>query len=233
MLASLGEYIYFEEEDRLSVELYVGGTIRTELAGIPVTVRQDSSYTSEGRVQFTIDPESPGSFTFALRMPDWCEQARVTVNGEMQEYAAGDEDGYITLERIWQAGDQVEVWFAMPVKAMESHPLVRQTFGKAALQRGPFVYCLEEADNGKGLYQLRLSGVDSHECEASNWIPGGVKLISVPGYRLVPGEQWRDGLYRPSTSQRTESIKLSFIPYFAWANRGVGEMSVWVSTKMV
>lgn len=228
LLASLGEYIYVQEENRLSVELYIGGMIQTELNGIPITIRQESSYTSEGRTRFIVDPESPGVFTLALRMPDWCEEAKITVNGEMQDYLTGDVEGYIVLERSWQAGDTVEAWFAMPVKEMESHPLVRQTFGKTALQRGPFVYCLEEADNGKRLYQLRLSGEDRYNIGTTQWIPGGVKVITAGGYRLKPETEWGDGLYRPGSPQTAEAAELSFIPYFAWANRGVGEMSVWV-----
>lgn len=231
LIASLGEYIFVEEENRLSVELYIGSSLQTELAGIPVTVRQESYYTSESRVQITIDPESPALFTLALRMPDWCEQADVTVNGVIFNYQSGDDEGYITLERVWDIGDTVEICFAMPVQAMESHPLVRQSFGKTALQRGPFVYCLEEADNGKRLYQLRLYPSEGYQIEASNWIPGGVKHISAPGCRLKPEGEWEGSLYHPAKAQTTEAVTLSFIPYFAWANRGIGEMSVWVGTE--
>lgn len=228
LLASLGEYIYTVSDDTVYVELYIGGTTEVVVAGNTVRMEQHSDYVSEGHVRFVMTPETSGEFTLALRMPNWCEEAEVTIGSQSRTFYDGGMDGYIRLTREWHRGDTVELSFSMPVKRMSSHPLVRQTFSKVALQRGPFVYCMEEADNGKRLYQLRLKD----ECEFSlgenKEFPVGVKTISVVGQRLKPEHEWNDELYHGNSRWILEDAELKFIPYFTWANRGVGEMSVWI-----
>ncbi|WP_040951928.1 glycoside hydrolase family 127 protein [Gorillibacterium massiliense] len=232
LLASLGEYIYSVQEDTLYADLYIGGQAKMVVAGKPVTIEQTSHYATDGRVRFDVTPEQPAEFTLALRMPDWCDEVEITVCGEKLILTSADPDGYIRLTRKWKSGDIVDLVFAMPVKRMSGHPLIRQTFSKVALQRGPFIYCLEEADNGKRLYQLRLTADHDYSLADQTGIPDGVKTIEVSGSRLKSVADWSHTLYSGDSSWAREEAKLTFIPYFAWANRGVGEMSVWVGEEV-
>jgi len=228
LLASLGEYIYTVQDDALYVELYIGSGVEANFSGISVTVSQQSDYVKDGRTSFAVACDRPVAFTLALRMPEWCEQAWISVDGEKQAFAQGDPDGYIRLNREWKFGDRVEVSFALTVKRMKSHPLVRQTFSKVAIQRGPFVYCLEEADNGKRLYQLRLPANSSFSPRENPLLPQGVHTLHAAGRRMKTAEDWRSSLYRDDSDWTEEEVPLTFVPYFAWANRGAGEMSVWI-----
>jgi len=191
-------------------------------------MEQQSQYISDGKSKFIITPEQTCEFTLALRMPEWCDQADVTVDGVSKTYFAGDKNGYIVLAREWKTGDEVEISFSMPVQIMKSHPQVRQTFSKVALQRGPFVYCMEQVDNGKALYQLQLPRKTEFTISEQVGSPGGVKVIQAAGQRMKPTEEWADELYRSDSRWRMEQVNLKFIPYFTWANRGVGEMTVWI-----
>lgn len=228
LLASLGQYIYTVHDSKVFVQLYVGGQLEAAINGTTIRIEQQSQYVSDGKSKFIITPEHTSLFTLALRMPDWCDRAEVTVGGVSKTYYAGDKNGYIELTREWQSGDEVEISFSMPVRMMKSHPLVRQTFTKVALQRGPFVYCMEEVDNGQGLYQLQLPRKTDFTISEQVGSPGGVKVIRAPGQRRKPEAEWADELYRSNSRWSMDQVELKFIPYFTWANRGVGEMSVWI-----
>ncbi|MNI65447.1 Non-reducing end beta-L-arabinofuranosidase [compost metagenome] len=163
-------------------------------------------------------------------MPDWCDRVEAEIDGKTVVFTSGDEAGYIYLDRVWQPGEQVELCFNMPVLRMKGHPNVRHVFGKVALQRGPFVYCLEEADNGAGLYQLRLPVESEFEVVRDDSLRKGLNIIQAAGERCVPNEAagWSNHLYQSHSQWHNEHTTLKFIPYFTWANRGLGEMSVWV-----
>ncbi|WP_058303631.1 glycoside hydrolase family 127 protein [Gorillibacterium timonense] len=228
LLASLGEYIFTLQDDALYVELYIGARTRVELGGQMVDVELHSDYVSEGKVRLVVNPERNGEFTLALRMPEWTDRVDILAGGETESVTCAGEDGYIRLTRKWHPGDTVELTFSMPVRRMKSHPLVRQTYSKVALQRGPFVYCLEEADNGKRLYQLRLKEDGEYTLGEEEEFPKGVKTLQTAGYRVSSEGKWTNRLYQSDTGYVCEPVDLKLIPYFAWANRGIGEMSVWI-----
>ncbi|RUT45270.1 glycoside hydrolase family 127 protein [Paenibacillus anaericanus] len=232
LLASLGDYVYTMQDGTVYVQLYIGSELNTEVNGKLIKLEQHSKYTSDGEVNFRIRTEEALRFTLALRMPDWCDRVEVTVGGEWHEFKQGDQDGYIRLNRVWEPGEEINVVFSMPVLRMKAHPLVRQTFGKVALQRGPFVYCLEEADNGAELYQLKLPRNSTFEVKRDDRIHEGLNVIHVNGERWMAAENWQEHLYRSDSNWIMESTQLKFIPYFTWANRGLGEMSVWVEEAL-
>ncbi|MCI9072369.1 MAG: glycoside hydrolase family 127 protein [Lachnospiraceae bacterium] len=139
-------------------------------------------------------------------------------------------DGYLYLDGAWSDGDEVLLEMEMPVRILESDPRVRENMGKVALARGPIVYCLEEADNGKDLHLCRvdLPGWDENhiETEMTEELGHPMTVLKVPGKRLTVAES--DELYHPVGPVRERDVTLRMIPYYAWNNRGEGEMSVWV-----
>ncbi|MNO17869.1 Non-reducing end beta-L-arabinofuranosidase [compost metagenome] len=230
LLASLGEYVYTVKDNTVYTQLYIGGELTLDLNGQSVRLEQESSYVTDGKVSFRIQADEVASFRLALRMPDWCDRVEAEIDGKTVVFTSGDEAGYIYLDRVWQPGEQVELCFNMPVLRMKGHPNVRHVFGKVALQRGPFVYCLEEADNGAGLYQLRLPVESEFEVVRDDSLRKGLNIIQAAGERCVPNEAagWSNHLYQSHSQWHNEHTTLKFIPYFTWANRGLGEMSVWV-----
>lgn len=154
------------------------------------------------------------------------------------------KDGYLYLTGIWQDGDSIELEFPMPVRAVESHEKVRENLGKAALMRGPICYCIEEADNGKDLHLLSVSSDILKQINKQtrlmpyNDLGHELTLLKVPGIRKTdfllqeenPDDKQEDEpLYHLFGRSRREDCELTFIPYYAWNNRGEGEMLVWFS----
>ncbi|QDH23887.1 glycoside hydrolase family 127 protein [Saccharibacillus brassicae] len=230
LLASLGQYIYTVQDHTVYANLYISGESKLELGGQAFVLHQQSNYPWDGDIRFTVEAETPVTFELALRIPNWCEHPALSINGVKVPFDGRIHAGYVKLEREWQAGDSVELALPMTVARMKGHPLVRQTAGKTALQRGPLVYCLEEADNGANLHQVLLPPQAAFEVKEDDTSFGRIPFITAAGLRRDP-DSWGEELYRRDTAQQEVETQLKFIPYFAWANRGEGEMRVWVDEK--
>ena len=135
------------------------------------------------------------------------------------------EKGYVYLENGIRAGDEIHLLFIMAEGLIQANPKVRADAGKAAIQRGPVVYCLEEEDNGSNLSAIRLE-TDCGLQIAGTVLPGGIPAITAKGYRTEE-DGWAAELYRPYIRQENE-VTVKAVPYFLWGNREPGEMLVWV-----
>ena len=137
--------------------------------------------------------------------------------------------GYLSLSRTWNPGDRLELTLEMPVSFLSANPRIYEDAGKTAVSRGPLIYCLEEPDNGKNLHLLRLGEVRPEDCRIE-WKPeklGGIMEIRTPGFRESDAG-WGDTLYSTGKPITSSSVSLTWIPYYAWANREPGEMRVWI-----
>lgn len=227
LLASLGQYIYSVKDDTIYTHLYVGGEAVVQMKGQNIKLKQQNNFPWEGRVTFEVIPERNNECALALRIPDWVEWKMVTLFVNDEHFPVAIVNGYAVIRRNWSPGDRIELNLPMNVVRMKGHPLLRDTVGKIALQRGPLVYCLEEADNGKNLHQLQLLSSSEAVSIFDPTILDGVQVIRMDARRLSM-EGWGNKLYRGDLSKTYDPAQVTFIPYFAWANRGEGEMSVWV-----
>ena len=226
LFASLGQYIYAQNDHEMVVHLYIQGSATFQIAGQNVRLRQQTRYPWEGSVMLQLDMEQPATFGLRLRIPGWCHSAKLSVNGEPIELASRMECGYVKLERLWHPSDRVQLDLDMPVEQVYAHPDVRQDSGQIALQRGPLVYCLEAADHSVPLQRIvmpREATLSSH-FEAD--LLGGVTVITGEGL-AADTTGWENALYRKQGPD-LKPCALTAIPYYAWDNRQPGQMRVWL-----
>ena len=227
LVSSLEDYIYSCAGRDLYVHLYVGGSLNTVVGGKPVRVGVQTNYPWDGNIRFSIGTETPVAFALRLRIPGWCEKYTLTVNGSPEKSPV--VDGYAVIDRTWQDGDRVELALDMPVSLIHANPRVYEDAGKVAVSRGPLVYCLEEADNGRNLHSVRL-GIGSAESFTVEWKPdklGGIVELRTPGIRETD-TGWGETLYSSINRIESDPVVLTWIPYYSWANRDPGEMRVWI-----
>ncbi|QNK59792.1 glycoside hydrolase family 127 protein [Paenibacillus sp. PAMC21692] len=231
LLASLGDYAYTIHGDVIYSNLFIGGEAAFDLSGGSLGLKQRSSLPWSGETGYEIKLDGSLEFELAIRMPGWSPSVSVRLNGETLS-GLPVENGFIRLRRQWQDGDVLDIVFVMPVQRVRSHPLVRYNVGKIALQRGPLVYCLEEADNGSQLGGIMLAAGTALEAQWGADLLGGIMTVQGAACRLADddsGQQgWGSALYRADESRTTVPASVTFIPYYAWANRGKGEMAVWI-----
>ncbi|MDJ1433668.1 beta-L-arabinofuranosidase domain-containing protein [Halostagnicola sp. A-GB9-2] len=258
LLASLEEYLYAASGDSLYVNQYIGSTVSTTVEDCAVELEQTSAFPWGEDVTIDVRTAEPTTFSLELRVPSWCSDATVRVNGEpisMNEDVLSSDDGeYVTIEREWD-DDRVEATFAQSVVPMRTHPAVGENCGRVALTRGPLVYCLEGVDNDRPLdqYSLELDrGFDSRGGdEIGDSLEGvnGSDLVVIDCEATVPSlEPWdserepvresgtpveadieaQPPLYQPDEDVRDETESVTAVPYFLWDNRAPGEMAVWI-----
>jgi len=228
LIASLGQYVYSKSSsgDELYVHLYIGSTIELEVQGYPVKLAQQGQYPWDGQVALEVSMEQPAEFTLFLRVPGWCRQASISVNGEPVDLASLTK-GYAGIRRLWERDNRIEISLDMPVERVYSHPNIRENAGKVALQRGPLVYCLEEEDNGSNLQDIVLTEKTAFEAEFHPELLNGVTVLTGRGLRTAAPNQTAAPAYTTETYPNVETT-IRAIPYYAWCNRTPGEMIVWL-----
>ncbi|OLP55759.1 hypothetical protein BJF92_08665 [Rhizobium rhizosphaerae] len=228
MITSLGQYVYSATGDALAVHLYAAGTGELELDGRLVRLTQETRYPWEGDVAIRLTLENPAELTLHLRIPGWCRQARLTVNGEAVDLATVTEKGYAAIRRLWANGDEIRLGFDMPVDRLYAHPAVSEDAGRVALSRGPVVYCVEEVDLGTEPQRLRLPADAPIHAQFEPDLLGGATVLSGEALEAQAAD-WA-GLYR-TAPPALKPRRFKAVPYHLWANREAGAMLVWLNEK--
>ncbi len=229
VLPSLPGYIYATRENEVYVNLYLSNQAELEWGDQRLTLTQKTNYPWDGKVELTIESDGKIDAAFKLRVPGWAQNE--VMPGDLYRYIDGEEpsvtvaingkiiqtfpeEGYITLEKsVWKSGDKIEIAFDMPVRKVVSHELVEANNGRMALERGPLVYCAEEADNPDGVLDLTLDKEGDFEFMFDPGLFGGL------------------GKIEGGAGSASGKTRLTAIPYYAWAHREIGEMAVWLTAN--
>jgi len=227
-LAGLGGMAYARSSNTLWVTLYGANTLATTLDGQSLRLTQETEFPWNGRLRFRLGECGGAPFALKFRIPGWARGGTVRVNlGPAAETSAPGT--FFELRRAWRAGDVVDLELDMRTEVMTAHPLVEETLGQVALQRGPLVYCLESAGLPEGVRVLDVCVPEEAVFHArfDQRLLGGVVTLEATLLAKPLGD-WKSELYRPAASVAARPVKVRLVPYYAWANRGPGEMSVWL-----
>ncbi|MFJ6326045.1 MULTISPECIES: glycoside hydrolase family 127 protein [unclassified Rhizobium] len=226
LLASVGSYMYAAADNEIAVHLYGESKARIPLAGgVTVQLSQGTRYPWDGAIRFEVNPDRNATFALSLRIPEWAEGATLAINGSSIELATVTIDGYARIEREWQVGDRVDLTLPLIPRTLFANPKVRQDAGRAALMRGPLVYCVETTDNGQDLNGISLAGDPASAKSGEIAALEGAIALDVAVTRETA--DWGTDLYRTAPPNSTSSTA-RFVPYHLWDNREPGEMLVWI-----
>lgn len=234
-LPSIPGYMYAVQGNKLFVNLYAGSSTSVEVAGNLVGIQQVTAYPWEGEVKIIVNPAKAAKLSLMFRIPGWTgdevvpsdlykylddpsENVKLFVNGKESKIKL--VNGFAQVNRKWKSGDEVVLEFPMDVKRVRAHALVEADLGQVAIERGPFVFCLEWADHKEQkVLHLALNENPEFDYSFNPDLLNGVGIIKTSGYSL---RATLDG-----GIDKTET-ELTAIPYYSWANRGIGEMTVWI-----
>ncbi len=239
-LASVPGYVYALQDDTLFINLFAAGRADIKLAnGVSLKIAQETRYPWDGKIKITPNPDRSGRFVLKIRYPGWArneaipgglynfidkapEPAKLSVNGKPAEIVMNS--GYITLSRQWAAADVVELNLPMPVRRIVADDRVEANRSRVALQRGPMIFCAEWPDNPGGkVRHLMLPDSSRLTAEFRKDLLGGVEIIQGKSQSLAYDAEGK-------VAQREQEFMA--IPYFAWANRGKGQMAVWIPNSL-
>jgi DUF1680 family protein len=236
-IPSIPGYMYAQKDDNLFVNLFIAGNANLRIKNTDLVLTQQNNYPWDGNLKFTVSPAKATDFNLAIRIPGWvqniavpldlyrfengsAQKVSIKVNGQAVDYTM--KNGYAMINRAWKKDDQVEVDLPMDVKKIEANEKVLDDIGKTALQRGPIVYCAEWVDNNGKTSNLILPANTGFTPEFRKDLLNGVMVLKAE----VPAVQINNN--RVATVQQS----LTVIPYYSWANRGKGEMTVWFPTQV-
>jgi hypothetical protein len=234
--AAIPGYLYSTSPAGVYVNLYHASTLDWHLEdGTGLHLVQRTKYPWDGDITLKVRPAKAATFTLYLRIPGWSSKATVTLDGKPAPGKPKPGE-YFAIHREWNGESTAALQLDMTPHLVAANPLVREDYGKVAVQRGPLIYCLEQVDQEDrgSIFDVALS-----PSSGPNWgftwefrpdLLGGIVLLKHKGTAAArPLSQ--EPLYR--TLERTphsegKEVNLTFIPYYAWANRIQGTMEVWI-----
>jgi DUF1680 family protein len=229
---SLPGYFYSTSADGIYVHFYDNSELEWRLEnGTGLKVTQKTNYPWDGDVEITVTPAQASDFTFYVRIPGWADQAQVIVSGKALSGATPGT--YLPIRRRWSPGDVIQLKVNVVPQVIEANPRVADDTGRVAIQRGPLIYCLEEIDQPSG---VQLSDVavnpgrhaaEQFQTEFRNDLLGGMVVLHHTGavYERVATQNALYSQY--NREEKSKKVPLTFIPYYAWANRQATAMQVW------
>ena len=229
---SLPGYFYSTSAEGIYVHLYDDSELNWGLEnGVGIKVAQKTNYPWDGNVEITVTPASASEFTFFLRIPGWADRAQVTVN--TKAVAGAVSGSYLPIRRRWSPGDVIQLKMEITPQFIEANPRVADDTGRVAVQRGPLIYCLEEIDqpSGTSLSDVAVNpgrqSSQEFQSEFRKDLLGGMVVLRHTGELYERGASEKSLYVRYGGQTKTRSVPLTFIPYYAWANRQATSMQVW------
>ncbi|MBN1338215.1 MAG: glycoside hydrolase family 127 protein [Bacteroidales bacterium] len=228
-LPSVPGYIFAQKEKNIYINLFISAETDLIVDGVKTNLKMESALPWEGKVLAEVNPDKPLDISLLIRVPGWAGDrpvpgdlyrfkdklslsVSVLINGEAAEYVMNR--GYAVISRRWKKGDKLEIGFPMEVRRIIAHDSVKEDSGRFALQYGPLVYCVEDKDH---------PDTDIHS----------VVVLPEPGFRVESDPAFYGGantiLFRAVVRGKQEdTLLMKAIPYYLWANRGPGNMRVWL-----
>ena len=227
LISSLGQYIFTEDDDTLYINLYIGSETVKNVGGKDVKVSITSGLPNSVDVSISVTGAAGTDFALALRIPAWTAgNYKITGADDLKTEI---RNGYIFCSGF-ETDAKIDLEFDMTARAITADAKVAEDAGKVAIMRGPVVYCAEEADNGPALREIRIkTPIDISEETTGEFGTEVIKLvIKASRIRSMGSKISSTGLYKTFEGVSSETCDLTLIPYHLWANRGEGEMSVYV-----
>jgi uncharacterized protein len=240
LLPSVPGYIYAQKDDQLFVNLFISSSVSLKIKNQQVGIEQKNNYPWSGDLVFNVNPTSTVTFSMLVRIPGWAkndaipsdlysfktnseDKTIITINGKAIDYSM--KNGYAVLNRTWKKNDLINMSLPMEVRRVVANKNVKNDIGKVALQRGPIIFCAEWIDNNGKAANIVMPADTKFSAEFKPDLLNGVEILkaNVPVVLIDA-----DG-----GNLHTQQQAFTAIPYYAWANRGKGEMVLWFPEKVI
>lgn len=237
LLSSLPGYAFTENKDTLWIHLYLGGRIEKMVEGKKALFRITTEYPQDGKISVCYEGEDGVSMTLGIRLPAWSRETKAEILNALDAPCGMGfrlEKGYLYVGGAWEKGTKVRLSVSMEPRLYKADERVKADIGKVAVMCGPFAYCMEEWDNGKNLDELALTAQAVKKGRVWNINGTWFREENVMQDFLFPEaeegaveiEKKEIPVLRFPGNRNGKEETLTFIPYYAWANRGENEMQV-------
>lgn len=229
-LAESSEYAYCRSKDTLWLGLYGANTTVVSLEnGARFQVIQKTNYPYDGEFIFNICRFNDTPFKINLRIPYWTDSGLIEYQNIRHTITASDSGTYYSLNICQEKTSQIRMVLDMPVRFTISHTMVEENTNQVAVERGPLVYCIESHDTPTDTLDNLLISLDADFSLIPMTISGRpLTALQTKMYQINYKNYNRNKLYQTLPSYQLIPVDVRLIPYFAWDNRGYGEMRIWL-----
>ncbi len=238
-IPSLPGYIYAVKDRDVYINLFMSNTSELKVGGKTVSIEQTTNYPWNGDIAIEVKKNGAGSFNMKIRIPGWVRNQVVPSN--LYTYSDGKrlgytiqvngvpeqnvelKNGYFCIDRLWEKGDKVNIHFDMEPRTVKANNYVEADRGRIAVERGPLVYCAEWPDNDFDIFSVFMNRTPQFEIIEKPDLLYGITELRTDAQILGYDERGR---------LTATDVKLTMIPYYAWAHRGSGAMAVWLPQEL-
>jgi DUF1680 family protein len=220
LIASIDQYIYNVVDNKILSHQFISNEAEFTNG---ISVKQESNFPWEGDIKYTLHSDHDTDTQLGIRIPSW-SQGRFTLLINGKEITAKEVNGFVYID-IVKGTTNIELNLTMSTHIMRANTRVRDDMGKIAVQRGPVIYCTEEADNSAPLWAYRLNATPKFSSKFESGLLHGV--VSLETSDAEKAEDDGEELYLEDRNIAWKPSSMKFIPYYAWANRKNGQMRVW------
>jgi DUF1680 family protein len=237
-LATFPDQLATVDADGIQLHQFATGTIETRIADAPVALAIGTDYPWDGEIDVTVTESPATPWTLSIRIPGWCPDATVMLDGSTVLVESGP--GYTHLTRTWRHGERVVVRVPLHPRITTPDQRIDALRGTVALERGPLVYAVEDADlPGQASIESLEVDPELHIRPVADGVPGdagGVRLEFEAVIRDdAPSDAWpyasRAAGSPPARGKGATVVHVGALPYFAWAQRDGLGMRVWLPTR--
>jgi len=227
LIASLPGYFYSISSEGIWINLFASSKARINYRANIIEVVQRTNYPWDGVIEITVNPLEIMDFALFIRIPGWADRAYADFNKKKIKLKPGT---YAKFMKKWSVGDKIMLYLEMPAKLMIANPHVMNNFQRVAIKRGPLIYCIEQEDNPTiDVWNIMLRKSSKFFVEYRRDLLGGVMILKSRAL-IINGDIWKEKLYQ--TYQKplfiNKEVEVIAIPYYTWANRAPGPMTVWI-----
>jgi DUF1680 family protein len=228
-IAEVSNYAYSISDKGVYVNLYGGNNLSTKLDdGSSLKLTQETAYPWNGDISIDMKETSGKPFSVFLRIPGWASSADLTINGKAFDGKL-TPGTYAEVNRKWKKGDKISLRLPMKAELIEANPLVEETRNQVAVKRGPIIYCAEGMDMpaGKSIFDINLPSSIEFTPKLVNFENSSIMSLEAEA-TFVNNDSWKNTLYKKVSDKKLETAKIKLVPYYAWGNRTMGDMTVWM-----
>ncbi|MBZ4649406.1 beta-L-arabinofuranosidase domain-containing protein [Thermosipho sp. (in: thermotogales)] len=224
-IASFPGYIYTVSDEGIQVHFYEKSSADLSFKSSPVKIVQETDYPLDKHVYLIVETVIEVPFSIFLRIPGWTSDFSIKIDGK--ESPVRTQNGYLELNHHWKGKHTIEFTLKMTPELMEAHPFVRDNLEKVAVKKGPIIYCAEQVDNPD--FHVWTLAVDPESLKEEKGQIFNRTVVFLKGEgKAMEFSEWEGKLYRKLSKTNEISTSFTLVPYYAWANREPGPMSVWL-----
>lgn len=180
----------------------------------------------EGNIKIRVQAEN-AKMTLALRIPGWCKNYKIS---GIEDAAQEEKDGYLYLKKCGTGKKPSVLIFQWRYRCLQHRSVSARILARQRLCAALWFTALKRKTMERTCMNCWSIQICMHRCRREN-LRYCSKMVETDGWRLTESGDAEETLYHMYQKPQKQKVRLHYIPYYTWANRGENEMQVWTRVQ--